>query len=215
MKPYYQDSAVTIYHGDCNNIMKDLPKPKLVLTDPPYGINWNTNYSRFTNGMLSYARKDEPKITGDINTNVDSIFGDWELIWWGAYLMPWKIKKVGSWLIWDKRFSNGTAMLSDAELAYWSSGSGAYIYHYTWQGMIKGESGKPEQRLHPTEKPVSLMAWCINKSKADGLIVDPYMGSGPVLRAAKDLNRKAIGIEIEEKYCEIAANRMCQEVLEL
>lgn len=65
---------------------------------------------------------------------------------------------------------------------------------------------------HPCPKPLKLMTWLIEGSKAEGLILDPFMGSGTTLRAAKDLNRKAIGIEIEEKYCEIAALRMSQEV---
>ena len=81
--------------------------------------------------------------------------------------------------------------------------------------MISGCTGIPYSRNHPTEKPVELMKWCVSKAKSEGLICDPFMGSGTTLRAAKDLGRKAIGIEIEEKYCEIAAKRLVQEVLPL
>ena len=215
-KPYYQDDWCTIYHGDCREILPQLEPVDLVLTDPPYGIDWNTDYTRFTNGMRSGQRKKYDKIQNDNNPDIqDVVFGDWELICWGAHLFPWKIKNIGSWLVWDKRFDNGTAMLADAELAYWNHGHGTYIFKHTWQGMIKDKSSIPSVRMHPNEKPVPLLKWCINLVKSKGVVVDPFMGSGTTLRAAKDLGRKAIGIEIEEKYCEVAVERLRQEVLAL
>ena len=71
-----------------------------------------------------------------------------------------------------------------------------------------------EVRVHPTQKPLDLMRWCIDQASEPTIILDPFMGSGTTLRAAKDLGRKAIGIEIEEKYCEIAVNRLKQEVFQ-
>jgi len=88
---------------------------------------------------------------------------------------------------------------------------------YGWKTKLYGDSSNTRSRLtkvHPTQKPVALMAWCISIAKNPPLILDPFMGSGTTLRAAKDLGRKAIGIEIEEKYCEIAAKRLAQGVLE-
>ena len=81
--------------------------------------------------------------------------------------------------------------------------------------MLQGDMGKKEFRYHPTQKPMPVMRWCIEQSHTEGTILDPFMGSGTTLRAAKDLNRKAIGIEIEERYCEIAANRMSQLAMDL
>jgi site-specific DNA-methyltransferase (adenine-specific) len=79
-----------------------------------------------------------------------------------------------------------------------------------WNGLL----GKEQARVHPTQKPLALMVWCVEKySEQHQTVVDPFMGSGTTLRAAKDLGRKAIGIEIEERYCEIAAKRMEQEIL--
>jgi site-specific DNA-methyltransferase (adenine-specific) len=118
--PYYhdEDAGITIYHGDCRDILPLLPKVDLVLTDPPYGIDWNTDYTRFSHPRTKAIRQSHPKIKGDTDPNlVDIVFGDWELICWGAHLFPWKITTAGSWLIWDKRFDNGEAFLSDAELA--------------------------------------------------------------------------------------------------
>ena len=216
MTPYYDHAGIQIFHGDCREILPELGPVDLVLTDPPYGIDWNTDYTRFTNSIANSPRKAHQKIVGDSGDfDIDIIFGDWELIWWGAHLAPWKIKAHGSWLVWDKRFDNGKSFLSDAELAWWSQGKGVYIFKHTWQGMIRNKTGEPRRRNHPNEKPLSLMKWCIEKAKSTGLICDPYMGSGTTLRAAKDLDRKAIGIEIEEKYCEIAAKRLSQEVLQL
>jgi site-specific DNA-methyltransferase (adenine-specific) len=214
VKPYYEQDGIVIYHGDCREILPELPKVDLVLTDPPYGIDWNTDYTRFSCGRLEGPRKSFTKIEGDTDPNlVDILFGDWELICWGAHLFPWKIPTAASWLVWDKRYPNGVAMLADAELAFWSTGRGVYIFSYTWQGMVQGKSGMPTARVHPTQKPVPLMSWCLQKAKATGLILDPFMGSGTTLVAAKQLGRKAIGIEIEEKYCEIAVRRLAQGVL--
>lgn len=100
-----------------------------------------------------------------------------------------------------------------AELAWTNLCSSVRIFRHRWFGLLR-DSEKGEH-WHPTQKPVELMRRCIQQAKLPTLILDPFMGSGTTLRAAKDLGRKAIGIEIEEKYCEIAAKRMAQEVLPL
>lgn len=104
---------------------------------------------------------------------------------------------------------------ADCELAWSNLGGPARIIPHRWKGLVRA-SERGESTKHPTQKPVYLMAAIIEwRTKPGDLILDPYMGSGPVLRAAKDLGRKAIGIEIEEAYCEVAANRLAQEVLAL
>ena len=129
-------------------------------------------------------------------------------ILWGANCYPERLR-VGSWLVWDKRFKNGQAFLADAEVAWMSKGHGVYIYAETSQGFVRAG---PVQ--HPTQKPVGLMRWCVGRLGGDAKILDPFMGSGTTLRAAKDLGRQAIGIELDERYCEIAAKRLEQEVLD-
>jgi DNA modification methylase len=115
---------------------------------------------------------------------------------------------MGTWLVWDKRHPNGTAFLADAEVAWMSGGHGVYIFSKTWQGCIRSEPAE-----HPTQKPIALMAWCIEKARVAGVILDPYMGSGTTLVAAYQAGRQAIGIDIEERYCEIAARRIEDAVL--
>ena len=213
MKPYYKDDAVTIYHGDCREILPELSKADLVVTDPPYGMNWNTNSSRFSGGT-------DPKRRGGV-ANKDGIIGDTRefnplpfvsyphVIMWGSNHYAEHLP-VGTTLVWIKRLEAAFgSFLSDAELAWMKGGHGVYCFRDL------SMNAEANRRIHPTQKPLSLMRWCIKKSgSTDGLILDPFMGSGTTLRAAKDLGRKAIGIEIEEKYCEIAANRMMQEVLD-
>lgn len=189
----------------------------MLLTDPPYGISWNTNYSRFTNSLSSVARKDYPEIANDQTTEMMELalqIDTNERIVWGAHLSPWLVKQTGSWLVWDKRFDNGTAMLADAELAYWSKGHGVYIHKHTWQGMVGNKSGRPLKRLHPNEKPVELLRWCLTLPPGAQTILDPFAGSGTTGVAAKLEGRKATLIELSEEYCEKAAERLRQRVFE-
>jgi site-specific DNA-methyltransferase (adenine-specific) len=117
---------------------------------------------------------------------------------------------AGTCLVWLKRYDEAFgSFLSDAETAWMSKGRGVYCRRDLSNNAIANE------RVHPTQKPVSLMRWCIEFFPHARTILDPFMGSGTTLRAAKDLGRKAIGIEIEERYCEIAAKRLSQMALPL
>jgi len=209
LKPYYEDPAVTIYHGDCNEILPELPTTDLVLTDPPYGIGEN-NEKSLTRGKLA-APIDYGHFDWDAKPISDHLMGSivcharWACVWGGNY---YSLGPSSSWLVWDKM--NGSNNFADCELAWTNWPTAVRLKRHLWNGMIrKGQ----EKRFHPTQKPLEVITWAISLSpKSDG-ILDPFMGSGTTLRAAKDLGKKAIGIEIEEKYCEIAAKRMAQEVL--
>lgn len=200
MKPYYQDDYATIYHGDCREILPTLEPVDLVLTDPPYGIGLARNPIRQKHKKSGW---DDQRIDKDLLLLVVGA-GNQSIVWGGNYYSD--ILKPGKgFIVWDKKqpvkFSSGMA-----EIAWWSKDTPAKLYSHWCVGYEKS---------HPTQKPVELMQFCIDLAGEIDTVIDPFMGSGTTLRAAKDLQRKSIGIEIEEKYCEIAAKRLSQEVLPL
>jgi site-specific DNA-methyltransferase (adenine-specific) len=211
-KPYYEEDGIVIYHADCRDILPHLPKVDLVLTDPPYGIN---AVNRPQPGAIQYAA-----IVGDdaiMDLRFIFAIGDAQVVF-GANCFPDQLPHRGRWLVWDKRVdARADAMLgSPIELAWTSRRSGFdWICRLQHGGVVNADRKESVARFHPTQKPVDLMAWTLSKYPEASIILDPFMGSGTTLRAAKDLGRKAIGIEIEEKYCEIAVKRLAQEVLPL
>lgn len=214
--------GITLYHGDCRDVLPLLEKGSvdLVLTDPPYGMNNNGDTTRFTGGSYGIHRRGQgkvrPQIAGDGKPFDPSLWLDFpRVILWGwnhyAAALP-----VGTTLVWLKRPDHlfGT-FLSDAEIAWMKGGHGVYVFRQDWSGFSRLATDGPS--VHQNQKPVKLLRWCIEKAKCpkEATILDPFCGSGTTLRAAKDLGRRAIGIEIEEKYCRIAATRLKQEVLPL
>ncbi len=216
IKPYYSQEGITIYHADCRDILPFLEPVDLVLTDPPYGMNNNPDSSRFSGGTEGHIAQ-----RGNGGKFKNPIFGDDEpfdpspfilfnkVILWGFNHFASRLP-VGSTLVWIKRFDAafGT-FLSDAEIAWMKGGCGVYCKKDL--SLMK----ETRNRSHPNEKPLSLMKWCIEKAGELNTILDPFMGSGTTLVAAKQLGRKCIGIEIEEKYVKIAIERLRQKVLPL
>lgn len=211
--PYYQDESCTIYHGDCRELLPLIEPVDLVLTDPPYGVSERTN--RATNGRSNAtASIDWLPVAGDDEPFDPTPFLAYpRVVLFGGNHFADRLPPSPSWIVWDKREGTTSDDNADCEMAWTNLGGPARLYRHLWRGMIKA-SERNTRRVHPTQKPVSLMAWIIREwSSADDVILDPFMGSGTTLRAAKDLGRKAIGIEIEERYCEVAAKRLAQAVL--
>lgn len=213
-KAYYQDDWCTIYHGDCRDILPHLEKVDLVLTDPPYGIDYSSDYICDT----TTARWMGQAIANDGTTDLrDWLIGQLSCDWvcFGSHRAPPPDEYRGL-LIWDKGPASGMGDLSFPWKASFEfifvKGSG--FAGFRDEGVIKGShivTRASMGRSHPNEKPISLIRRLIEKHPGE-TILDPFMGSGTTLVAAKNLNRKSIGIEIEEKYCEIAAKRLSQEV---
>ena len=212
MKPYYEHAGITIYHGDCRDVLPHVSADVLV-TDPPYGMKWNTDTSRFGGGHREsvkrrvQGRSDWGPVISDDEPFDPSPWLDFSgVVLWGSNHFSARLP-VGTTLVWIKRLDGGFgSFLSDAEVAWRKGGHGVYCRRDT---SLMGET---KARAHPTQKPVGIMSWSIERA-GGGSVLDPFMGSGTTLRAAKDLGRNAIGIEIEERYCEIAAKRLAQEVL--
>lgn len=213
MKPYYEHAGITIYHGDCREILPTLPKVDLVLTDPPYGISHPTDYAARGRGALAKCTDYSPVFNDDESFNPD-IFLKFPCVLFGANYFGDKLPPSSGWIVWDKRVMQGVGVndQSDGELAWSNFIKGVRIFRHMWNGFWRdSERGTA---FHPTQKPVALFEWIISlRWTPEGTILDPFMGSGTTLVAAKNLGRKAIGIEIEEKYCEIAAKRLAQSVL--
>jgi site-specific DNA-methyltransferase (adenine-specific) len=225
-EPYYSDESVTIYHGDCLELLPELPLFDLLLTDPPYCAPAQHYASR-----AKWQRS----------------WGDTSILsrWWGLVLdaaLP-RLNRTGhlvafcddesyavfypevyrrfdllASLVWTKRgFGMGATWRHAHELLLTARWQGS-----TWNGggglsdVLESPAVPSVERLHPVDKPLGLLGQLIEPTTSPGdLIVDPFLGGGSTLTAAKAAGRRCIGIEIEERYCEIAARRMGQEVLAL
>lgn len=210
--PYYSEPGITIYHGDCREILPMLPKVDLLLTDPPYGIGHPCDFKSSGRNKLASAIN-YPDVINDDKPFDPSALIVFPCIIWGANYFASKLPEKSGWLVWDKERPDDLDQ-STCELAWSNVVKGCRRLRYLWHGWSRAGE---DELYHPTQKPVALMQWCLSLrwTKDARTILDPFMGSGTTLRAAKDLGRQAIGIEISEQYCEIAAKRMQQEVLPL
>lgn len=222
MKPYYEDSWVTIYHGDCREILVELPRG-LIITDPPYNVGYH--YASYSDNLsvseyqellkiscpapcvLIHYAEDLVSFSITIGAAPDKIVAwvypsntprQWRgVAWWGCRPdfeldgQPFRNPD-------DKRIAKKIEDGKQARL-------------YDWWLIDQVKNIATEKTEHPCQIPISVMSRVIKITPSE-TIIDPFTGSGTTLRAAKDLGRKAIGIEIEERYCEIAALRMTQEV---
>lgn len=208
MKPYYKDDAVTIYHGDCREIVPQLGRFDLLLTDPPYGIGRDGKPpSTSSHG----GHKGYEFMGWDAGTPTSDTFeallltAPKHIVWGGNYFAP-MLPASSKWLMWDKGQRIDQA---DGELA-WTSLQGALRIFTLNRAAIHRDGA-----VHPTQKPLALIKWCIQQAGDVETMLDPFGGSCTTGRAAKDLGKKCVLIEREERYCEIGAKRMAQEVLAL
>jgi site-specific DNA-methyltransferase (adenine-specific) len=204
MKPYYSDSHCQIFLGDCREVLPTLPKVDCVITDPPYGINFAgqpTKWQRLAGHKPTNWDREaicNKEISEILSCSQDAI------VWGGNYYM---LRPSRCWLAWVK--PDAPPSMASVEFAWTSfNANSRQITH-----SIAATNG--ERVGHPTQKPLAVMLWCLSFAPNAQLILDPFLGSGTTLVAAKQLGRRAIGIELEEKYCEIAARRLQQEYLPL
>jgi site-specific DNA-methyltransferase (adenine-specific) len=211
--PYYEEPGIQIFHGDCREILPTLGKFDLLLTDPPYGIGLKTGGRCATNKEYAAIIGDDVEFDPAhlLALNIPSIL-------WGANHYCRSLPHERGWLAWIKVIFDGafgTRVMNkkqaEMELAWSNCISRPKSFRHLWDGVFRdSESGT---QLHAAQKPVALMSWCLSLVPEAKTVIDPYMGSGPVAKACKDRGLKYVGIELVEKYCEIAAKRLAQEVL--
>lgn len=219
-EPYYQDDLVTLYCGDNRQIAPLLGSFDLLLTDPPYGLNMASK-GQVGNGLSStgisagkfikptqFHRSEWDKATPSkwvLQSFIESAKSS--VIWGGNYF---EMSASSCWLVWDKDNSGDFA---DCELAWTNLPKAVRKFVWRWNGMLQEDMKNKENRVHPTQKPLPVMHWCLTQVPEAKTIFDPYAGSGTTLLAAKQKGLTAVGIEIDERYCERAVERLSQRTI--
>ena len=215
--PYYNHNGITIYHADCRRILPMLGRFDLLMADPPYGIGEGMKAGRRTKSAKPDARWKQRGCTDyEASQWDDEPVEEWvmhlarsicqkQIIFGGNY---YQLPPCKGPLIWDKE--NGDTDFADGELAWNNLGTALRIKRHLWAGMRR-KGG--EDRHHPTQKPLEVIQWAIQQACDVETILDPWAGSGTTGHAAKNLGKRAVLIEREERYCEIAAMRLQQEIL--
>lgn len=205
MKPYYDEGGIVIYHGDCSVIAPALGLTfDLLCTDPPYGIadawkgGFGSGWGKARKESVARNQWDRSAPSRDLLNALISTSRD-AILWGGNYF---ELPPSRGWLVWNKP-ERGFS-LAEAELAWTNRDAVIRVFDHH-----RSDSG----REHPTQKPLRLMTWCLSQFPDAHSVFDPFAGSGTTLVAAKQLGRRAVGIELEERYCEIAARRLGQGVL--
>ena len=212
MNLYYQDELVTLYHGDCLDLADVWTGADVLVTDPPYGMNY-----------FSGRRKADDRIAGDQSLDVRdaslAAWGDRPALVFGTWKQP-RPSDVRQLIVWDKR--GGAGFSGDLKMPWADITEEIYVLGHGWTGgrvpaiysvpTIPSQSA--ERPDHPTPKPIPLMEHLIAKCP-DGVIADPFAGSGATLLAAVNLGRKVIGVEYEERYCELIAKRLSSQTMTL
>lgn len=213
MKPYYEDDLVTLFHGNCLEVLDWLTADVLV-TDPPYGVDYQSARSR-------------DKLAASILNDKDTSYRDGVLSLWGdksaLVFGSWKIErpaKTKTRLVWD---TLGALGMGDLSIPWKPADQEVYVLgNGPWQGrrtnnvisIAPVQSMAKNGRHHPHEKPLRLMDELIAKTVGD-VIADPFSGSGSTLVSASRMGRRSVGVELDERYCEITANRLQQQTFDL
>jgi site-specific DNA-methyltransferase (adenine-specific) len=241
VKPYYEAGGIAIYHGDALHVLADLALAEdsvdAVITDPPYASGARTEAAKRSSGQMLRGGRFAKPIQNDQMTTQGFLWLMRELLYAVRPLLPegasilsfidWRQwphllgavesvnYRVNTMITWDKvSFGMGNGFRQQHELILHASKGTPTVYDRSVGNVLSfPRENNPD---HPSPKPLALMDALLRViTDVDGLILDPFMGGGATLRAAKNAGRRALGIEVEERYCEFAAQRLAQEVLAL
>jgi site-specific DNA-methyltransferase (adenine-specific) len=232
VKPYYEHGGITIYHGDCREVLPQLPPDSIdvCVTSPPYNVGLDYlgyqdslpehQFRAFNASWLAHLW---PLVK--VGSRFYCVLGD-KMVWWFREMAEGLGWNFGQMLVWCKpNFSGGTSRMAGDwnNMAEWillfrngdrtpmQNGEGNT---HNWFVIPSPQSTwNDEPKEHPAQWPIELAQRIISRTPGE-IVLDPFCGSGSGLIAGKNLGRRAIGIEIEEKYCEIAAKRLSQEVFD-
>lgn len=200
VKPYYEEPAGVIYNADCLDILPKIPEKSidLVLTDPPYGVD--------------FRKSGWDKEIPEIAFNLPALFSRVAIIMGTLAMLQFPIPK---WIAcWARPASSSRSKVGG--FSHWSpillyGDCKMSVDFNSWHAIA---NSYPPGFGHPSPKPLALMLWLVGELSGEGsFILDPFLGSGTTAVAAKQLGRQFIGIEISEKYCQIAVQRLAQEIL--
>lgn len=242
MTPYYDEDGITIYHGDCLEVMEALPTGSVqaVITDPPYSsggfsesgkkqakgqglrsetlreTGWFINDNMGTAGAVWLMRCVAVRAARDIADGGSLLmFTDWRMVPSLAPSLESSGMRYQNMLVWDKGQAGlGTGFRAQHEvILHLVKGTGQF-FDQSFGNVISVPRVHHSERMHQTHKPISLMAALVRVVTSEGhAVLDPFMGSGSTLVAARQMNRRGVGIELSERYCEIAAKRLSQREL--
>jgi DNA modification methylase len=217
--PYWQGHGLTLYHGDSREIVPALNvdgalDEYLVVADPPYGIKHPCNFGGRGRGKRWRSSNYNP-----VHADDEHFDPRWLLtvgrgrVLWGANHFASKLPDVSGWLVWDKKRPDDLDQAT-CELAWADVVKGVRRFSHLWHGCTRASEQGRGKLVHPTQKPIALMEWVLSLRWTKGYahILDPYMGSGPVLLAALRQGKTAIGIEYERDYCDVTIERIHREV---
>lgn len=214
MTPFYDKNGITIYNAKCEQVLPFLEPVDLLLTDPPYGIGEAAGKNK-SRGCLATSKDFGDEAWDNLPPPQWLLLqamalSQWQIVFGGNY---YGLPASSCWLVWDK--DNGQTDFADCELAWTNLSKAVRRLRYRWQGMLQEHMGdKKEHRLHPTQKPLAVMQWALSHAPQEiATVLDPFMGVGTTLVAAKLAGLRAIGIEQSTKYCEAAVERLRQNVL--
>ena len=243
VKPYYQHGGITIYHGDCFDVLPGLSGVDAVVTDPPYSSGGAFRGDRMATTLQKYVSSDAEAQRTGFAFSGDNRDQRSFLAWCGLWLnaarsasnpgatvacfIDWRqlptmtdAVQAGGWVwrgvgAWSKKFGRPRSggFSSACEFLVWGT-NGPLIENAKYPcGVFEASSPSNADREHITQKPESVVGWAIGNVRDGALVLDPFMGSGTTLVSARALGLSAVGVEIEERYCEIAAKRLSQGTL--